>query len=81
MKKVKSSSSYSVLEAKTNLSRLLKQVEAGEDVVISRGATPVARLIPAGITPHFERIPGLLRGLLKISPDFHKHEDWDAFLS
>ena len=34
--------------AKTHLSRLLKQVERGETVLILRGATPVARLVAAG---------------------------------
>ena len=34
-----------VREAKTNLSRLLAQVEAGEDVVIARNGEPVARLV------------------------------------
>lgn len=32
-------------EAKTNLSRLLAQVEAGEEVVIARNGKPVARLV------------------------------------
>ena len=32
-------------EAKTNLSRLLVKVEAGEDVIIARSGTPVARLV------------------------------------
>jgi prevent-host-death family protein len=31
-------------EAKTNLSKLLKLVEAGEEVVIARGEKPVAKL-------------------------------------
>lgn len=31
-------------EAKTHLSRLLAQVETGEDVIISRGDQPIARL-------------------------------------
>jgi len=31
-------------EAKTHLSALLTEVEAGEDLVICRGATPVARV-------------------------------------
>ena len=35
-----------VHEAKTHLSRLLGRVEAGEDVVIARNGTPVARLVP-----------------------------------
>ena len=34
-----------VHEAKTNLSRLLAQVEAGDDVVIARNGKPVARLV------------------------------------
>lgn len=36
-----------VHEAKTQLSELLRRVEAGEDVVICRGTVPVARLVPA----------------------------------
>ncbi|CAN5775407.1 MAG: type II toxin-antitoxin system Phd/YefM family antitoxin [Ilumatobacteraceae bacterium] len=34
-----------VHEAKTELSKLLVEVEAGEDVVIARRGTPVARLV------------------------------------
>jgi antitoxin (DNA-binding transcriptional repressor) of toxin-antitoxin stability system len=33
-------------EAKTHLSRLLAEVEAGEEFVICRGKTPAARLVP-----------------------------------
>ena len=33
-------------EAKTHLSRLLAEVEAGEEVTIARGSRPVARLVP-----------------------------------
>ncbi len=36
-------------EAKTHLSALLADVEAGEDLVICRGATPIAR-----VTPHVD---------------------------
>lgn len=35
-----------VHEAKTNLSRLLARVEAGEEIVIARGGKPIARLEP-----------------------------------
>ena len=34
-----------VHQAKTNLSRLLVKVEAGEDIIIARNGTPVARLV------------------------------------
>lgn len=33
-------------EAKTHLSRLLKRVAAGEEIVIARAGRPVARLVP-----------------------------------
>ncbi len=33
-------------EAKTHLSELLTKVEAGEEIVITRYDTPVARLVP-----------------------------------
>ena len=36
---------YTVHQAKTNLSKLLKEAEAGQEVVISRGKVPVAKLV------------------------------------
>lgn len=35
-----------VQEAKTRLSELLREVEEGAEITISRGRTPVARLVP-----------------------------------
>ena len=49
-----------VHEAKTNLSRLLKQVEAGEEVIIARNGKPVARLV--GEKKQGRRKPGALKG-------------------
>jgi prevent-host-death family protein len=37
-----------VYEAKTQLPRLLEQVERGETVTITRHGRPVARLVPVG---------------------------------
>lgn len=34
-------------KAKTELSKLLKRVEAGEEIVIARGGKEVAKLVPA----------------------------------
>jgi prevent-host-death family protein len=39
-------STFSLAEAKTHLSYLLDQVEAGEEVVITRRGRPVARISP-----------------------------------
>ena len=36
---------FTVHQAKTQLSKLLAEVEAGKDVVIARGSKPVARLV------------------------------------
>lgn len=38
-------------EAKTHLSRLLEQVEAGHRVTIARAGTPIADLVPHRRTP------------------------------
>jgi prevent-host-death family protein len=37
---------YTIHAAKTNLSKLIAAVEAGEEVVIARGDKPVVRLVP-----------------------------------
>ena len=57
-----------VHEAKTNLSRLLKQAEAGEEVVIARNGKPVARLVPVG--KRGKRQFGSMKGRIKIDDSF-----------
>jgi prevent-host-death family protein len=49
-----------IYAAKTHLSRLIDQVNAGEEIVITRHGRPVARLVPAGAAQ--PRKPGLLEG-------------------
>jgi prevent-host-death family protein len=49
-----------VQEAKTRLSQILAQVESGEDVVIARDGTPIARLVPFG--PPQPRLVGFVPG-------------------
>ncbi len=39
-------STVNIHEAKTQFSRIVEQVEAGEEVVIARAGKPVARLMP-----------------------------------
>lgn len=38
--------SYNIHEAKSNLSRLVKKTEHGEEVIIMRNGDPVAELVP-----------------------------------
>ncbi|MBT9584363.1 type II toxin-antitoxin system Phd/YefM family antitoxin [bacterium] len=56
-------------EAKTRLSQLLAQVEAGEVVIIARAGTPVARLSPAQALDS-RRTFGRDRGLYAVPDDF-----------
>ncbi|MBI2896024.1 MAG: type II toxin-antitoxin system prevent-host-death family antitoxin [Deltaproteobacteria bacterium] len=43
--------SITVYEAKTQFSRLLAQVEKGEEVTVCRGKQPIARLVPYAKPP------------------------------
>lgn len=64
----KSGNVVGVHEAKTHLSRLLERVEAGEEIIIERRGTPVARLsaVPPSSKPDF----GTDRGAVVISDAF-----------
>lgn len=57
-------------EAKTRLSQLLAQVEAGEEVIIARAGTPVARIVAIrGDEP--QRALGLYDGKIWMADDFN----------
>jgi prevent-host-death family protein len=58
-----------VYEAKTHLSQLLNEVEAGEEIIIGRAGRPVAKLVPYREvrTP---RQPGAWRGQIWMADDF-----------
>jgi prevent-host-death family protein len=56
-------------EAKSQLSRLIEAVVAGEDVVIARAGTPVARLVPVDAKPGLRF--GLMKGKIRIADDFN----------
>ncbi|APD47557.1 type II toxin-antitoxin system prevent-host-death family antitoxin [Synechococcus sp. CS-602] len=64
-----------VHEAKTQLSRLLQEVEAGQAVVIARAGVPIAQLVPiqaqaSGVAP-----PGAMRGEITMADDFDRTLD------
>lgn len=62
-------------EAKTKLSQLVERAEAGEDVVIARNGTPVARLVPVKAPASFASIRGVWRGRVWIADDFDELPD------
>jgi prevent-host-death family protein len=55
--------------AKTNLTKLLARVEAGEEIVLARGDQPIARLVPY-LPPKVNRVSGAFRGQISLGPDF-----------
>jgi prevent-host-death family protein len=68
-------------EAKTQLSKLLQRVIAGEEIVIAKSGAPIARLIPYEQQPT-PRTPGTAKGKIWIAPDFNAPlpaEEFDAF--
>jgi len=60
---------YNVQEARANLSRLLKDVASGADVIIAKAGKPMVRMSrieASGSTIRF----GILKGKAKVSEDF-----------
>lgn len=55
--------------AKTHLSRLVERVSAGEEIVIARGRTPVARLVPIKAEAPRRRF-GAMRGRARVTYAF-----------
>ncbi|WP_022930149.1 type II toxin-antitoxin system Phd/YefM family antitoxin [Patulibacter americanus] len=59
----------SIGEAKTHLSHLVARVEAGEEIVLQRGNSPVAKLVRYE-EPAKPRTPGALKGRIRIHEGF-----------
>jgi prevent-host-death family protein len=58
-RRCKLAAEYGASDARTIFAELLRRVQAGEVVVISRYGTPIAKLIPYG--DDFRLLPGLIR--------------------
>ena len=56
-------------KAKTNLSQLIAEAEAGEEVIIMRDQEPTVRLVPVG-EPMPKRAFGALAGKVSITTAF-----------
>ena len=55
--------------AKSQLSKLIARVEAGEEVIIARRDKPVARLVPVEHAPPKRRF-GSMKGKVWVGPEF-----------
>jgi len=52
------------------LQKLLELVASGLDVVLTEGKSPVVRLVPVSRKVKKERVLGLSKGQIWVSPDF-----------
>lgn len=62
---------YNMHEAKTHLSRIIERVEQGEEIIIDRAGTPVAKVVPLVRRVNRSGI-GSLAGQLDLTGD------WDS---
>jgi len=60
---------FSIGEAKTQLSKLVALAESGEEVELRRDKVPVARLVPI-VRGTTAREPGALAGQIEMADDF-----------
>jgi prevent-host-death family protein len=58
-------------EAKTHLSKLLERVSLGEEVIIAKAGTPVAKLVPFEMEPK-SRVFGSAKGEFTVPDDFNE---------
>jgi prevent-host-death family protein len=66
------STTVSLEEAKARLAELIDQLAPGDEVVITRQAQPVAKLVSSR-PPRKPRVPGSCKGMLKIISDDEEH--------
>jgi prevent-host-death family protein len=57
-------------EAEAQLAKLVQQVGAGAEVLITRNGAPLARLVAAVAEEARERVPGTAKGLFTVPADF-----------
>jgi len=67
--------------AKTQFSKLLARVIAGEEIIIAKAGKPVARLAPIGRQTAKKRVPGIDKGKIWMAKYFdvmtaRELEDW-----
>ncbi len=62
-------------EAKTNLSQLVEQALAGEEVVLTRRGVPAVRLVPERPAGGFAALAGVWKGRVRIAEDFDELPD------
>lgn len=57
-------------QAGAQLDKLVEEVDAGAEIVITRDGHPVARLVAATSDAPMERVPGSAKGMFRVPDDF-----------
>lgn len=60
---------FNIHEAKTHFSKIITQVEIGEEIIIAKAGKPVAKLIPIREKPK-SRISGTAKAKITLTEDF-----------
>lgn len=66
-------------EAKTQFSKLIDSVVEGNEITIAKAHKPVAKLVP--LKNIKKRVPGALKGKIKIADDFNDALPEDILVS
>ncbi len=55
---------------KANLLELLERVKAGHEVILEQNGKPIAKIVPIARTPKESRVPGAMKGKIKMMDNF-----------
>lgn len=66
---------FSIGEAKTNLSKLIALAEQGERIEVRRGSEPVVQIVALSRARPARRKPGALAGKIAMAEDFDSWPD------
>lgn len=65
---------YTITEAKAQLSALIRRVKRGESITIGAGRTPEVEIVVYNPTQR-KRVFGRLKGKIWLSPDFNERDE------
>lgn len=63
-----------ISQAKAELSALIARVQQGDEVILAKSGKPVAKIVPYRGAAQ-RRVPGSMKGEIRIAPDFDELPD------
>lgn len=67
--------SVGVHQAKTQFSQLLREVGEGDEITVTRGGAPVARIVPIASSSRVADSRGMFAGHFRLPDDFDRDDD------